>query len=260
MRVEPFAGQELGVDDFLGGRVRLWQPKTGYRAGTDPVLLAASVEATAGQSVLELGCGAGTALCCLGKRIEGLSLFGIEVQPAYADLAQQNLVENGLSGRIWQGDIMAPPDDFRAQSFDHVIANPPYFEPNRRKGVEDEGRELGLAGATPLGEWVKLAAKRLKPKGTATFIQRAERLPDLLVAMEGRLGSVELLPLISRLGRAPRLILVRCRKNGRGAFKFHAAQMIHAAAQHLGGSGDYVPEIKAVFEEGAPLSFPKAVG
>ena len=51
-----FAPAELTCDAFLDGRLRLWQPRTGYRAATDPVLLAAFVPARAGQRVLELGC------------------------------------------------------------------------------------------------------------------------------------------------------------------------------------------------------------
>ena len=40
-----WADDDLTRDAFLGGRVTLLQPRRGYRAGTDPVLLAASVEA-----------------------------------------------------------------------------------------------------------------------------------------------------------------------------------------------------------------------
>ena len=59
-----FAEDDLTCDAFLGGKLHLWQPRRGrgYRAGVDPVLLAASIEATAGQSVLELGCGVGAAV------------------------------------------------------------------------------------------------------------------------------------------------------------------------------------------------------
>ena len=81
------ADPELTHDGFLGGRLHLWQPRRGYRAGVDPVLLAASVPAQAGQSVLDLGCGAGAAMLCLGVRVPGLDLNGLEVQPDYAALA-----------------------------------------------------------------------------------------------------------------------------------------------------------------------------
>ena len=68
---------DLTHDAFLGGRLHLWQPRRGYRAGVDPVLLAASVPAKAGQSVLDLGCGAGAAALCLGAREPGLELLGM---------------------------------------------------------------------------------------------------------------------------------------------------------------------------------------
>ena len=37
------SNRDLTHDAFLGGRIRVWQPARGYRAGTDPVLLAAAV-------------------------------------------------------------------------------------------------------------------------------------------------------------------------------------------------------------------------
>ena len=61
MRTESFVEKELSHDAFLGGRLRIAQPRAGYRAGIDPVLFAASIPARAGQSVLELGCGSGIA-------------------------------------------------------------------------------------------------------------------------------------------------------------------------------------------------------
>ena len=52
----------FSTDDFLGGKLRVKQPKKGYRAGIDPVLLAASVNAHTGDNILDLGCGVGIAL------------------------------------------------------------------------------------------------------------------------------------------------------------------------------------------------------
>ena len=51
----------LTEDRLLGGRVVMRQPASGYRAATDPVLLAACVAARPGMRVLDAGCGAGAA-------------------------------------------------------------------------------------------------------------------------------------------------------------------------------------------------------
>jgi tRNA1(Val) A37 N6-methylase TrmN6 len=67
-----FKPGETREDRLLGGRVRLLQPLKGYRAATDPVLLAAAVAARPGQRVLDLGCGAGAAVFCLAARVPGL--------------------------------------------------------------------------------------------------------------------------------------------------------------------------------------------
>lgn len=191
---------ELSRDAFLGGRVHLFQPIGGYRAGIDPVLLAASVAATSGDSVLELGCGAAPGLCCLGVRVPGLTLTGVEIQPFYVNLARRNLVENGLTAEVVEADLSSLPASLLARQFDHVFANPPYFKSGKRSQADDDGREIALAAQTPLSAWVNVAARRLVPRGQATFIQRMERLPELLTAMQERLGSVQVLPLAPRVG------------------------------------------------------------
>ena len=48
-------------ETFLDGRVQARQPETGFRSGTDAVLLAAAVPAQARQAALELGSGTGVA-------------------------------------------------------------------------------------------------------------------------------------------------------------------------------------------------------
>ncbi|MDH3738917.1 MAG: methyltransferase, partial [Alphaproteobacteria bacterium] len=56
-------------DWLLNGRVRFHQPTNGYRVAIDPILLAATVVARAGDRALELGCGTGAAALCLHHRV-----------------------------------------------------------------------------------------------------------------------------------------------------------------------------------------------
>lgn len=248
-----FAEDALSCDAFLGGKLHLWQPVKGYRAGVDPVLLAASIRAEAGQSVLELGCGVGAAILCLSARMPGLELTGVERARAYAALAQRN---GGAALEVITSDLADMPLHLRARQFDHVLANPPYYNRAASRASDDPAREAAHGEDTPLQVWVEIAAKRLKPKGQAYFIHRAERLPELLNAMPQSLGSVEVFPIVSRVGRVADRIIVRARKNGRADFVLHAPLVMHDGAAHEGdGEKDYSPVVRAVLQEGAVLEY-----
>lgn len=249
------ADGDLTRDAFLGGRLTLLQPRTGYRAGIDPVLLAASIDASPGQSVLELGCGAGVALLCLGARVPGLRLTGVELQPFYAELARRNADLNGQEADVVQADLRALPAALRQQTFDHVIANPPYHDRRASTLSGDPGRDLARAGDTPLADWLAVAARRLKSKGHLTLIQRTARLPEVLTALDGLLGSVIVMPLAARADRPPHLFIVQARKGGRAAFRLCAPLILHAGAHHERDGDDYAPAITAILRSAAKLGF-----
>ncbi len=245
------------TNDYLGGQVRITQPARGYRAGIDAVLLAAATPAKPGQSVLELGCGVGTASLCLAQRVAGISVTGAELQPEMAELARLNARQNGQDMTVYTADLSALPTELRQQSFDHVIANPPYFDREQGFASPDGARETAMGEGIALSSWVKVAAKRLKPRGYASFVHRAERLPDLLAAATGILGSIEVMPLQPRQGRASHLILVRARKEGRAPFRLHSSVILHTGDSHPGDQDHYTSQISAVLRDGAALSFPK---
>ena len=246
-----FAPEDLTLDAFLGGRLQLLQPKAGYRAGVDPVLLAASVHAQPTESVLDLGCGAGAGALCLATRVPRLRLAGLERHAGYADLARRNGAALGLE--VFEGDVAAPPSALRQMSFDHVIANPPYFERVAGTPAPDPNREAALGEDTPLAVWIETATKRLKPRGMLHLILKADRLADCLAGLTRPLGSIEVCPIAPREGRPARLILVKARKDGRALLKLHAAVVLHAEAEHIKDGVDYTPEISRVLRDGSAL-------
>lgn len=245
---------ETTEDGFLGGRITLRQPAKGYRAGVDPVLLAAAVDARAGQSVLELGTGVGTALICLGTRVPGLDLVGIELQEDLAALARENLSRNGQSGEVLTGDISSLPEDIRQKTFDHVIANPPYFQGGDGSLSANESRETGRRETTPLSVWIDVATRRLAPKGSLTMIQRAGRLQDVLSALDNRIGNISVTPIAPRIGRKAELVLVSGKKGGRGDLVLNAPFVMHDGAAHDGDRDSYTKAAKAILRDGAALT------
>lgn len=246
-----FADADLSDDKFLAGRLRLLQPLKGYRAATDPVLLAAACPAQPGESVLDLGCGAGAAALCLGLRVPGLRLAGLELQADYADLARQNAQRNGIPLEVHEGDLAHIPKPLR-HDFDHVIANPPYYPPGGSPSPIP-GRAKAMQVETPLADWVNAASRRLRPGGWLTLICGADGLPQVLSAMGAKLGSAAVLPLAARDGRPALRIILQARKGGRAAFRLLAPLVIHRGAAHDGDRESYTPEANAVLREGADL-------
>lgn len=246
---------ETTVDGFLGGALQIRQPIDGYRAATDPVFLAASVNAVAGDRVLELGCGVGVASLCLGWRVPQVRVTGVELQSDYADLARANALSNGITFDVVDGDLSVMPAGLKDQSFDHVIANPPFFD----KGAVSKPQNVGKATAhvfeSELGVWMDAGLKRLKPNGTITIIQLVEQLPDILVALNGRAGGIEVLPMASRAGRAAKRVIVRARKAARAPMKLHAPFLVHDGATHVQGKADYTAKAAAILREGAALDW-----
>lgn len=243
---------DLTQDAFLCGKLQLWQPRQGYRAATDPVLLAAACPALPGQSVLDLGCGVGAAAFCLARRVPDLRLAGLEVQPDYAALAQRNAVENGIAMQVEVGDLADMPKALRVD-FDHVIANPPYY-PKGGTPSPNAGRATALQIHTPLGDWVQAASRRLAPGGWLTLICGADGLPEVLAAMAGKLGSAAVLPLTAREGKPALRILLRARKTGRAAFRLLAPFVIHHGTFHDGDRESYTARASEILRGGESLS------
>lgn len=246
-----FADDELSDDKFLCGRLRLLQPLKGYRAATDPVLLAAACPAEPGESVLDLGCGAGAAALCLGHRVPGVRLAGLELQPGYADLARRNAVHNGIAVEVHEGDIARMPSALR-RDFDHVIANPPYYHAGGSPSPVP-ARSRAMQVDTPLADWVATAARRLRPGGWMTLICGSDGLPQVLAALAPKLGSAAVLPLAAREGRPALRVIVQARKGGRAPFRLLAPFVIHQGPAHDGDRESYTLQANAVLREGADL-------
>ncbi len=240
---------DLTRDAFLGGRVALWQPRNGFRSGIDAVFLAAAVPARAGQSALDLGCGAGAAGACLMARVPGAQVTGVEVQPDYADLARRN----GLS-EVVTADLRDLPADLRARGFDHVLMNPPYFDRTASTEAAEAGRDRARGGGPALlGDWLATGSKRLRPRGTLTAIYRAEGLRGLLGALPASLGSVIVQPLAPRAGRAASLVLLQATKGGRAGLRLNPPLILHDGDRHRRDGDDYSVAATGILRHAAPL-------
>ena len=238
---------ETTEDLLLDGRVRLIQPRRGYRAAVDPVLLAATVPARAGERVVDLGCGAGAVFACIAARVPEVEVIGIERDVTMAELAHRTLQNNGVTGRIEAVDLTTLHATWESGRIDHVAANPPYLQADRADPSPVPGRaSAGVEEGGGLADWVAVARRCLRHKGTLTLVHRADRLDDILATLVRGFGSVVIHPLFPRQGEDANRVLVRAVRGGRAPLRLSAGLVLHDA------DGAYTPPADAVLR-GAPL-------
>lgn len=245
-------GESVSTDALLGGRLRLRQPLAGYRAAIDPVLLAAAVPAKSVDRVLDAGTGAGAALLCLAARVSGCRITGIEKDSNLAQLARGNVAENGFGPRaeIIAGDIGNPPLALERGSFDCVMMNPPFLEPARARAPSHKSRAAAMieddAGLT---EWIRFARAMLRDRGWLTLIHRADRIDDLMAALNDGFGAIAVCPLWPAEGRAAKRVIIRARKNAASPAALFPGLVLH------GKDGKFTAEAEAILRGGGALEF-----
>ena len=241
---------EISDDSLLGGRVVLRQPRNGYRAAIDPVFLAAAVPAGPGDLVLDVGAGVGAAALCLARREPGCNIRGIELQRDLVRLATENVIANGLTGRVdvMVGDLLHPPPRLAPGAFAHVMANPPYMQESAATPPPDSSKAMAnVESEAALTDWVRFALAMVRPKGSITFIHRADRLAALLGAMAGRAGDIVVFPLWPGMGKPASRVIVRARKGVASPTRLLPGLVLHEQ------DGRYTTAADAVLREGAGL-------
>jgi len=256
--VPPGTGPSEVTDDaFLGGALQLLQPKSGYRAGVDAVLLAAAVpvDPAREESVLDVGAGVGTAGLCVARRCETPEVVLLERVPELAALAHQNVLRNGLEerARAVAGDIAISQGALASlglppESFDHVIANPPFHALGRGTPAPHPLKTGAHAMAEQdLEQWARFMARMAAPGGRATLIHKAEALGAILAAFTNRFGDVHVLPILPVRGSQAIRVLVQGIKASRAPLVLLDPLVLHENDRR------FTPAVEAMLREGAPL-------
>ena len=224
---------EVTEDAFLGGRLRLRQPKSGHRAGHDAMLLAAATSARSGDRVVDFGAGIGAAGLAVARRVAGIELVLVEIDEALAELARGNAASNAIPADVIVLDVTSAADAFAASglppdSVDAVLMNPPFNDPVRHRASPDKARETAhVATAATLETWIHAARRILKSGGVLTLIWRADGLAEVLAAVDRGFGNLAILPVHGDAKKPAIRVLVRAVKGGKAPTQMHAALMLN---------------------------------
>jgi len=186
-------GKDIEVDvpddeelqDLLHGKLVILQKKEGYRFSVDPILLTSFVDYHEGEKIMDLGTGSGIIPLLLAhmKPENKAEIVGLEIQEEMADMAERSVAANRMEDEIsiQQGNICTVRKDFKADSFDVVISNPPYIAKGKGNVNPSETKALARHEVNvTLTDVVEAARYLTKPKGKVYFIYPVMRLTDLI--------------------------------------------------------------------------------
>ena len=259
LKIEPDQSQNAAttLDDFLGGRIKIAQPKQGHRAGSDAVWLQAAVAAQSGDKVLDVGAGVGVAGLCLLARCPQIHVIADDIDEGAVPLAEPDaqFKPKAAPVRALTVDLTAPSETLIAkglvrEGYDQVMANPPFHVEGTVRPAPDAGRAAAhIMEAGALESWVRFLATFTAPKGKVTLIHMPQTLPQLLPLLDRRFGAVTLFPLFPKEAEPAVRVIVQARKGSRAGMRLLPGLVLHKA------DGRYTAKAEAVLRHGQAIEF-----
>lgn len=233
----------------LDKRLSLYQADDGLKTSTDSVLLAAACPASAGQGVLDLGCGVGSAGLCVLKRVKDTTLCGIDIQEDHIEIARRNGEINALKADFIHGDIRSAEN---IDTFHHVICNPPYRDAGAYIRSPSAAKDTAIGHDMTLQNWTDFAWHHIKGQGSLTMIHDAaysDALIRSLYSVHGkrRFGGVDIIPLYPKRGTPAKRVIVRAWKHRKSSSTLSSGLVIHEA------DGSYTKEANDILRHMASL-------
>ena len=236
----------ISCDAFFNGRLQVRQLRDGYRFSIDAILLAHAVRPAPGETVVDLGTGCGIISLILARRHPHIRVHAVEIQESLARMAEANVRENDLAGRITvlcrDMCILKPPLIPRPVHW--VVSNPPYGRVDGGRISPETSRALARHEiAVTLADVVAAASRLLLPSGRLAMVYPAHRLAELM----GCMGAADIEPKALRMvhsapGSDARRVLVTGVRGGRPGIRVAPALYVH------GPDGAYSAEVSAMFD------------
>lgn len=233
---------------LLRGQVRLLQPRVGFHAAVDTVLLAAAALPYATGRILDVGCGVGSVGLCITLKNKDIILNSIDIQSDYIELARRNAALNDVAARCTfvAGDIMQD-TEIPDNTFDLAVTNPPFQAMGRHLVSPVSSKALAngeLSCDIDLTKWCKYLHKKLKQGGRMVMIHRADRLDEILQALTARrwFGSLTVLPIHPRAGADAKRVIITARKERYSPLVMKPGWVMHMP------DGSYTPETARVLD------------
>jgi len=208
--------------------------------------------------VVEFGAGVGAAGLALARRVAGINLVLVEIDPQLARLARENVSANDIAAGVIALDVTSSAEAFaaaglKADSADVVLMNPPFNDAARHRASPDPARASAhVADSETLDAWIHASRRLLKSGGALTLIWRADGLSEVLAALGRGFGSLSIMPVHGDAVTPAIRVLIRAVKGGRAPTRILPSLLLK---DESGLPNKQVAKMLAG-EEGLPLANP----
>jgi len=152
------------IDTFFNGKLRIIQPRQGYRFSVDALLLAEFVSIKSEDFVVDLGAGCGIISLFLAVEREVSFVVGLELQEELTSQAKRNIMLNELANV--------------------VVCNPPYRQGKSGRINPDLSKAIARHEiAVSLNDTLDAGKALLRPGGRLALIYPANRLTEVFAKM-----------------------------------------------------------------------------
>lgn len=232
------------LDDLMHKGRRIIQNTEEFCFSLDAVLLAHFPVFRKRDRVLDLGTGTGVIPLLIAG--ETGPIDAVELRPVMAELAARNVRMNELEDKITvkQGDYRSIHALYAPESFDWVLANPPYRpvahgQANKIHGVARARHEF----TATLEDVVTAARFALRFGGHFAMVHLPERLAEIIEQMHRHQMEPKRLRMVQpKEGRAPNMMLIEAVVGAApGGLKVLPPLIVHEA------DGGYTAEVRRIY-------------
>jgi len=204
---------EISLDNFLDGKIKIYQPKNGYRAGIDAVLLASCVQVFKKCKILDIGSGTGVISFFIASKYKNVEIVGIEKNFKYYSLSMRSLRLNKVKSKIKFFN-----KDFKHISnmkSDIIVSNPPWFRQNSTYKSYNSLLNDAKIESLKLDLWIEKVLINLNSTGEYYTIFPYRRIEEMIKILRNHFKSVKIYPVSSFKSKPPDKAIILAKRSGK---------------------------------------------
>ena len=197
-----------------------------YSFGVDSIILGDFSKMKKGKTALDIGSGSGVLSFLTNSLYQLNKVYAVEIQKAKADLLRENISLNNIDNiELINEDLNNI--DFKENSLEYIITNPPYYKITDNIGNKEEEFLISRQEKyLKLEDIFAFSNKTLKDKGKLFMIHKPERMVEIF-NKSGNLKPKRVRFVESRVYEKPQFILVEFVKNARDGLKIEDPLVIY---------------------------------